>query len=33
MYVEFGEQLINSIYFGKIEKVDSDNEGTLTYSL
>lgn len=33
MYVEFGEQLINSVYFGKVEKVDSDNDGTPVYSL
>ena len=33
MYVEFDEQLINSIYFGKVEKVDVVEGSTTTYSL
>ena len=33
MYVEFDEQLINSIYFGKIEKVDVEDGGSTVYSL
>ena len=33
MYVQFDDQLINSIYFGKIEKVDVVDQGTTTYSL
>ena len=33
MYVEFNEQLINSIYFGKVEKVDLNDSGSITYCL
>lgn len=33
MYVEFGEQLINSMYFGNIEKVDVNDNGTTKYLL
>lgn len=33
MYIEFSNQLVNSIHIGKVEKINVDNDGTTVYSL
>lgn len=33
MYIEFSNQLVNSIHIGKVEKIEVDNDGTTVYSL